>query len=223
MANWKHVDRLKEGATVWNPWRENHPEVLPDSYNADLSGVDLSHTKLDHAILSHVDLSHAKLSYTILSYVDLSGTDLRHVNGLRMILNREKVFGFDQVDTNGNKLWELSFSWGFDMYGCDMRGMDLSRTDMARFNLSGANRRWADLRKADLSGVDLSEAVCAWAVLQGANLKEVQVDSANFQGADLHGIPWMLVMDLTLQPKANFAGILWDHSTDEEGFSGPPL
>jgi uncharacterized protein YjbI with pentapeptide repeats len=50
--------------------------------------------------------------------------------------------------------------------------------------------------------------------LQGANLEPVVVSGANFRGTDLRGIPWLLIMELTLQPSAKFTKIRRDRSTD---------
>jgi len=38
MANDEHVRILKEGAAIWNAWREEHPEIKPDLHGADLKG-----------------------------------------------------------------------------------------------------------------------------------------------------------------------------------------
>jgi len=63
----------------------------------------------------------------------------------------------------------------------------------------------ADLTRADLRGANL----------QGAHLEQVVVSGANFEGADLRAIPWLLILDLTLQPGTSFTKIQWDRSTDE--------
>jgi hypothetical protein len=36
MANQEHLDILKQGLEVWNQWRNEHTEIVPD-----LNGVDL--------------------------------------------------------------------------------------------------------------------------------------------------------------------------------------
>lgn len=41
-------------------------------------------------------------------------------------------------------------------------------------------------------------------------LEETPLKSANLQGADLRTIPWLIVMDLMMQPAINTDGILWD-------------
>src|SRR5260370_42124542 len=42
MANQEHLNKLKEGAVLWNVWRQKHPDKRPD-----LRGVDLSRSFLE--------------------------------------------------------------------------------------------------------------------------------------------------------------------------------
>ncbi|GHO90920.1 hypothetical protein KSF_009680 [Reticulibacter mediterranei] len=100
-----------------------------------------------------------------------------------------------------------------NLHRANLRGADLSEAELLIANLSGAKLSYADLSGADLSGANL----------HGTNLEQITVKRANFQGADLHGIPWLLVMDLPLQPGVNFSGIEWDGSPDEQGSSFPTL
>jgi len=37
---------------------------------------------------------------------------------------------------------------------------------------------------------------------------------ADLRQADLRGIPWLLVMEITLQPGVNVADILWDQDCE---------
>jgi len=94
--------------------------------NADLSGCDLSDSKLRGCDLSGCDLSDSNLSRC-----DLSGCDLR---------------GCDLSDSNLSRC-DLS---GCDLRGCDLRGCDLSDSNLSRCDLSDSN-----LSGCDLSGCDL--------------------------------------------------------------------
>ena len=42
MANPKHVEILKQGVEVWNEWRKENPNVIPDLTGANLSRADLT-------------------------------------------------------------------------------------------------------------------------------------------------------------------------------------
>src|SRR3989442_15983005 len=64
MANQQQYNILKQGVAVWNQWRKEHPDILPD-----LSGVSLIKANLIRANLSRTDLSRASLSR-----IDLSET-----------------------------------------------------------------------------------------------------------------------------------------------------
>ncbi|MBO0781903.1 MAG: pentapeptide repeat-containing protein, partial [Ktedonobacteraceae bacterium] len=81
----------------------------------------------------------------------------------------------------------------------------------------------ANLRGANLSEANLSEANLRGANLIKANLEQVTASRANFQKADLRGIPWLIVMDLTLQPGVNVADMRWDGPPKEQGRAFPTL
>ncbi|WP_300000208.1 pentapeptide repeat-containing protein [Anabaena sp. AL09] len=76
MANPEHLAILKQGVGVWNEWREENPDIIPDLTEADLRGANLSDADLRDANLSNADLSNADLS-GILCGADLSRADLR--------------------------------------------------------------------------------------------------------------------------------------------------
>ena len=49
MANEEHVEILKQGAKVWNKWREKNRDVSPDLFRANLSKARLNGTNLSGA------------------------------------------------------------------------------------------------------------------------------------------------------------------------------
>ena len=75
MANEEHLEILGRGAAIWNQWRKEHLEIIPDLEAADLSNADLSNTDLMGANLSYANLKHANLNGA-----DLRWTDLGHAN-----------------------------------------------------------------------------------------------------------------------------------------------
>jgi len=77
MANEEHVKILKQGAEVWNKWREENRDVKPDLRAANLKGVNLG-----GANLSGGDLSWADLDWADLGRANLSGADLSEVKSL---------------------------------------------------------------------------------------------------------------------------------------------
>ena len=77
MANPEHVEILRRGAVLWNQWRGEHPLVLPDLMEGDLSRADLRAAKLDGADLYRADLSGADLFRANLSEANLSKANLK--------------------------------------------------------------------------------------------------------------------------------------------------
>lgn len=53
MANQEHLDLLKQGSTVWNPWIEQHQDVVIDLQGADLSRANLREANLNFALQLH--------------------------------------------------------------------------------------------------------------------------------------------------------------------------
>jgi hypothetical protein len=69
MADQQHLDRLRQGVSTWNAWREEQqPEFRPD-----LSGAHLIRANLSFADLSGANLSGADLFGADLSDANLSG------------------------------------------------------------------------------------------------------------------------------------------------------
>jgi DnaJ-domain-containing protein 1 len=98
VANPIDLERLCQGASVWNAWRQENPHVVPDLSDAnltlsqrqfgrasggpiDLRGCNLAGAALRYATLSEADLADAILSgadliHSRLDRADLSGADL---------------------------------------------------------------------------------------------------------------------------------------------------
>ena len=88
MANKEHVDLIKQGVEVWNRWRVENTEVIPD-----FSGGELT-----EAHLSDADLIGANLSKATLRRADLRGADLSGIKGYQNfhyifleLVRREKI------------------------------------------------------------------------------------------------------------------------------------
>jgi hypothetical protein len=113
MSNQEHVHILKQGVTIWNQWREGHPEILPDlsslNFSHDLSISDLSHahlrgTNLSRSVfmetrLSNADLREAQLWQTQLKDVDLRAADLSRARLFFAYLENTLLEGTDLSHT----------------------------------------------------------------------------------------------------------------------------
>jgi uncharacterized protein YjbI with pentapeptide repeats len=78
VASDEHLTRLREGAAVWNKWREGNPDITPNLNDAFLSGANLSGTNLSHADLEGASLHGANLGYAYLLEANVHGANLRY-------------------------------------------------------------------------------------------------------------------------------------------------
>jgi uncharacterized protein YjbI with pentapeptide repeats len=150
------------------------PNVYP---GADLSGQDLTRSKLDHldlrgcnftgADLSGVSIVRSKLDGAIFCGADLQGANLDESSG---VINAQ----------------------GADFSGASMMNVDLERSWLqgAKFvgvQAQSAAFREANLDRADLSGADLSYAGLTSASLYHATLVRTDLRHAFFERVNLHG------------------------------------
>jgi len=79
MANAEHVKIFKEGIPIWNKWRREHPEIIPDLRGSNLSGSDLSGSNLRWSDLSGSNLSGTSVIevITLLPFTIVVMTDKR--------------------------------------------------------------------------------------------------------------------------------------------------
>jgi len=144
MANEEHLAIIKQGAEVWNDWRNKNPEIQPDLRYVALSGKGLVSVNFSAALLSSANLRGADLSRADLSRADLSGANLieADLSGANLI----------EADLSGANLSgaNLSYTYLIDTYLID--------TDLSDANLSGADLSRAGISKTKFSDNDLSVA-----------------------------------------------------------------
>jgi uncharacterized protein YjbI with pentapeptide repeats len=85
MANLKHLNILKQGVDVWNKWRDDHRDVVPDlvgAYlvNSNLVNADLADTNLKGADFYKTDFTGANLIGTKLQGADFHGANFTGTN-----------------------------------------------------------------------------------------------------------------------------------------------
>jgi uncharacterized protein YjbI with pentapeptide repeats len=76
MANRENLDLIEQGVEVWNKWRVENTDVIPDLRGADLREADLSWADLRWADLREADLREADLSWADLTRANLSRANL---------------------------------------------------------------------------------------------------------------------------------------------------
>lgn len=83
MANVEHIDLLKGGRDVWNVWRGENPNIIPDLSEAELDGYDLQYYDFEQCWLVHASMIGANLSFA-----NFRNADLRDVNLENAILDK---------------------------------------------------------------------------------------------------------------------------------------
>jgi len=175
MANQEHLDILMKGVEVWNQWRKEHPDTLPDLSYADLIGVNLNGADLSAANLSFTHLEGATLSGANLSNAQLSAT-LRKADLSRANLTNAHLSDADLRDANLHEAHLL---------GAYLKGTSLSDTDLKKADFRDAYLQFADLCRADLTAADLSGANLSFANLSFANLSFARINHAILVQTDL--------------------------------------
>lgn len=185
MANPEHVKILKQGVEVWNRWREENLNVVPDLSGASLSGIkfkraNFTGTNFRRAKLIDADISRADLNRTDFSEADLRGANLLGSN------------------LNGADLSEAR------LFGANLAGAHLNGVDFTDTKLFGAILIGAQLNKTDLSEADLSEVVD---MPPSGNNKNDSRKSNNIE-MDKNVDPSSLGIDVTYKPKRKISEAL---------------
>ncbi len=87
MANPEHLALIKQGVNVWNEWYKQHPKVIPDFSQANLSNLNLSEINLNQANLKQANLANTDLSKASLVNANLEKANLL---GIWQVLTSKK-------------------------------------------------------------------------------------------------------------------------------------
>ena len=92
MSDLLHVEMLRAGSLVWNSWRHENPDVVPDLKDLKVSiserqfgrmqggPIDLSRAQLCRAELDQATLIEANLNGAVLTDADLSDARLENAD-----------------------------------------------------------------------------------------------------------------------------------------------
>lgn len=160
-----HAPILNRGVKIWNAWRAQNPDMIPNLAHAKLSGRDLTEAELRNADLQEADLSHAILYGSNLQGSTLRGASLKNAN-----LENANI---SEVD--------LSFA---SLTGANLRNAFLKNTDLSFASLNGANLCKACLENTDLRHAVLNEADLTEATVRSSQVYGVSVWSTKLAGAD---------------------------------------
>lgn len=184
VANEEHLRILRQGVEVWNRWREENPEMVPDLNGADFGGANLREANLSKAELFEVNLSRAHLFEANLSEADLIGADLRKANLSSTYLRGAQLL---EADLSRACLARSDLIDAF-LSGAILRGSILSWATLFEADLSEADLIGADLRGANLSGADLSEADLGESNLSRSLFIETKIEGVKLTGSRVYGI-----------------------------------
>jgi hypothetical protein len=179
MANKEHLKILQRGVEIWNQWRKDNPEIIPD----------LSEAELNTAKLSAVNLSRANLSLADLLGANFSRADLSNANLGMANLTNAIIIGADLSEAD---LDRANLRWA-NLVGANLEGANLSWTNLGWANLGGANLggvnlRWANLRVTNLSGAtligtNLEGSILGETIFADTNLKDTKsLDKCRHEG-----------------------------------------
>jgi uncharacterized protein YjbI with pentapeptide repeats len=174
MANQEHLNKLKEGAVLWDIWRQKHPNKRPD-----LSGVDLSRSFLQSYGFYKSEIEEANHTDTD------NRADIQAMFAMRSLAEASTVIdSLRRAD-----LSRVNFS-GADLSGADLKGTYLKKADLSGADLSGVDLSGADLSGACLKGADLSRAICV----------ETDFTRATLTNCRIYGISvWNIKLNETAQ------------------------
>lgn len=179
-----HADFIRRGPVLWNAFRQNNPNIVPDLTRLALDwcerrlGVrDGGPADLKFARLQEADLCFADLEGADLEAADLARADLQHARLVDAKLNAADLIEarLDHADLAGARAKKA------DLGGCALRFARLGAADFRGADLSGADLLHAQCRDTDFAGADLTNARLDHTDLAGAKLA-----GANLAGASLH-------------------------------------
>lgn len=172
MANQEHVNKLREGVSSWNKWRERTPNIIPE----------LSHANLHHAELSVCNLSKADLSYADLSRANLSRADLKGATLIYTELNRTDLINARLVKAN--------------LYGAKLNNANLSGTDLSGAKFRNAELLGANFTHALLTDTDFDQAKVGATIFADLDLcKTINLNTVRGWGTSTIGIDTIDISD----------------------------
>jgi len=159
MANEEHIRVLEHGVAIWNKWREDNPDAVPD-----LSGMDLHNAVLVGANFRGTKMKGAKLYGANLAGADFCGADLRSVDAA----------GYRRFQVGSFTITKPATFEHSDLSGANLSDSDFTRAFFSGANFSRAELWNSNLTRADLRNCDLSQAEILYVVFGGNDLSSVK-------------------------------------------------
>jgi len=150
MANEEHITILRlallgESIEIWNDWRRDNPEIVPDLSKENLKAFPLEGANFENSNLSETDLRE----------VDLEDANLREAN-LRCANLRDAFLG------------------GADLTFANLTGTNLENVDFIDAILDSTNLTGANIKNADFTDRDLIDWLTTEQVKSAINWEEAK-------------------------------------------------
>jgi uncharacterized protein YjbI with pentapeptide repeats len=172
---------LKQGREVWNDWRKDNPDVVPD-----FSGVDFTNAKEFAGTPIWGRAPHWLILDPEKETILLDGFNLKNVNIEHACLNRALLAAANLRGANLN-FCDLHNA---DLFLADMEGAYLSKASLRYTNFLLSSLKSAHLYEASLDNADLSHADLSGADMSGTSIVGADMRGANLQGAKVMGIKY---------------------------------
>ena len=194
MANFEHLEILRNGHQSWNAWRKENPNIQPDLVGANLVGVDLQDLILTSSHLRGADLRNANLQGARLRSANLKGADLRGAYMSDINLMDANLEGQDlrKAKLHGAFLYRTRME-GANLQESFLGGSIMVEARLNQANLTSARLNQVDLTGAHLGGANLTEAQCDRTVFANIDLSEtIGLDTIAHSGPSTIGIDTLL-------------------------------
>lgn len=191
MAVKEHTELIHLGYPIWNEWRSNNPDIVPDLSNWDLAGAYLANMDLTQANFEKANLKKAVLSNSILHYANLSSAVMEEAVLDRANLSRANLSGANLVKSSlSYAILQEAILTNSNLREARVTGGFLRNADLSNANLANSFFWKSDFMLADLTDAVLVEAILAdcnfsGTILRSAQMQHSTLDGARFKGADL--------------------------------------
>jgi len=173
MANEEHLAILRQGAEVWNEWRQENPNLTPELDEANLEKIGFYEINFTGANLRQANFSEAHLKRANFKRANLKGATFMHTF--------LKGANFSEAHLNE------AFFAGANLSKAKFIKANLTNTDFSGAFLSGADLSEANLYGASLNGARVNAANLSDTCLIKAELMRVEALNTNFARATLTG------------------------------------
>jgi uncharacterized protein YjbI with pentapeptide repeats len=181
MARKKDLEIAAKGVTVWNRWRSENPQIIPDLSRANLSNADLSYFNLQET-----NLNRAQLKWSNLVGADLTGAHLREANLREANLTSANL---SKAHITKAYLGKANFT-DANLTEVNFNQANLYKAVFIRAQLRGANFSRSDLTKTIINSSDLANAD-----FRSATMVETKFENSNLTGCWVYGISaWNLYL-----------------------------